>query len=261
MTETDALPQPDNELIDRIVDGALSPAALRAAIVRLDGLPDGWKRCAVAFLEAQCWRDSFQAMGRSASSPDQFNSSPVTLDLAPTRPATPRWLRGVLAATIVGASFTIGWLSHGARPQTPAELALSRLPNATFVKPVGGSQPQLAAAQVDEGPIPAQSAQQPASDDEIGNPRAELVQTVARLRIGDDNARTEVPILAGPGITEDWLKQQPPPVSEHGQAVFQRHGYQVDQLRRLITTVTADGQRMTVPVDQVQIRYVGNQSL
>jgi hypothetical protein len=84
---------------------------------------------------------------------------------------------------------------------------------------------------------------------------------VARLRIGDESSGTEVPILAGPGITEEWLRHQPPLVSEHGQVVFQRHGYQVDQRRRLITTLTPDGRRVTVPIDQVSIRFTGNQSL
>ena len=90
---------------------------------------------------------------------------------------------------------------------------------------------------------------------------AELVRTVARLRVGNDTAGPEVPILAGPGITEEWLRQQPPPVSEHGRIVLQRLGYQVDQRRRLITTVMPDGRRVTVPIDQVSIRYTGSQSL
>jgi hypothetical protein len=70
-----------------------------------------------------------------------------------------------------------------------------------------------------------------------------------------------LPILAGPGINTEWLKNQPPPVSEHGQAVLQQHGYQVDQRRRLISATLRDGRRVTVPIDQVQIRYTGNNPL
>ena len=69
----------------------------------------------------------------------------------------------------------------------------------------------------------------------------------------------DVPILAGPGINEQWLRNQPPPVTEHGQVALQRQGYQVDQRRQLITTTLPDGRRVTVPIDQVQIRYTGNQ--
>ena len=46
MTDLDAIPPPDDDFIDRIVDGTLTPAELRAAIDRLDREPDGWKRCA-----------------------------------------------------------------------------------------------------------------------------------------------------------------------------------------------------------------------
>ncbi len=87
------------------------------------------------------------------------------------------------------------------------------------------------------------------------------MRAVARLRIGPENAPAEVPILAGPGVTEDWLRHQPPPVSELGQVVFQRHGYQVEQHRRLLTTVLPDGRRLAIPVDEVQIQYTGNEPL
>ncbi len=84
---------------------------------------------------------------------------------------------------------------------------------------------------------------------------------MGRLRLGRETAPALIPILAGPGINEEWLRRQPPPVSEHGQVVFQRHGYQVDQRRRLINTITTDGRRVAVPIDEVMIRYTGNQSL
>jgi hypothetical protein len=46
-------------LIDRMVDGPLPPGELREAVARLDGVPaaEGWRRCGLAFLEAQCWGD------------------------------------------------------------------------------------------------------------------------------------------------------------------------------------------------------------
>ncbi len=88
-----------------------------------------------------------------------------------------------------------------------------------------------------------------------------VVRTVAHVRVGPENAPAEVPILAGPGVTEEWLRQQPPPVSEHGQVVFQRHGYQVEQHRRFLTTILPDGRRLAIPVDVVRIQYTGNEPL
>ncbi len=84
---------------------------------------------------------------------------------------------------------------------------------------------------------------------------------MARLHIGTRSTGADVPILAGPGINEQWLRNQPPPVTEYGQVALQRQGYQVDQRRQFITTTLADGRRVTVPIDQVQIRYTGNNPL
>mgnify|MGYP007059380131 CR=1 FL=1 len=49
----------DRELdrwIDRLVDNEIAEAARRALLVELDRRPQGWRRCALAFLEAQAWR-------------------------------------------------------------------------------------------------------------------------------------------------------------------------------------------------------------
>jgi len=92
--------------------------------------------------------------------------------------------------------------------------------------------------------------------------RAPTVREVARLRIGmSDQAAAEVPILAGPGIGGRWLMEQPPPVSEHDRAVWQRQGYQLEQRRRLVSVPLADGRRAAVPIDHVQVRYIGHDPL
>ena len=155
----------------------------------------------------------------------------------------------------------MGWLGHASRSRIEAERSTSGQSTPIVTHHARDSQPPLVRTTVVDGSGPARSAPPPTLDDRFRTNPAELVRTVARLRIGDETAGTEVPILAGPGITEEWLKQQPPPVSKHGQVVLQRHGYQVDQRRRLITTLTADGRRVTIPIDQVLIRYTGNQSL
>ena len=64
MTDPDPDPNPPlAELIDRIVDGGLTPAQLRHAVGELDLAPDGWRRCALAFLEAQYWSEAFREPG------------------------------------------------------------------------------------------------------------------------------------------------------------------------------------------------------
>jgi hypothetical protein len=85
--------------------------------------------------------------------------------------------------------------------------------------------------------------------------------TVGRLHVGRTDSAPSVPILAGPGIDEQWAWNQPSPLTEHQEALLEQNGYQVDRRRRLIRATLPDGRRITVPVDQVQLRFTGNDPL
>src|SRR5437660_1111223 len=43
----------DDRLLDRLVDGELPDAERRKLLLKFEKEPDGWRRCALAFLEAQ----------------------------------------------------------------------------------------------------------------------------------------------------------------------------------------------------------------
>ena len=54
MNDTHEFESNDNQrLIDRLVDGELSEHERRTLLESLDTTPDGWRRCALTFLEAQ----------------------------------------------------------------------------------------------------------------------------------------------------------------------------------------------------------------
>jgi hypothetical protein len=166
-----------------------------------------------------------------------------------------------MAAAVVTAAFALGWLGHAARPGMTTH-GTSVTPPGPVVSPSENAFAHASSAtrgiDPDAGSLP--DSRRHRENPPRRNPTP-VVTTVARLNFGPAGSRAEVPILAGPGINAEWLKRQPPPVSEYDQAVFQRHGYQVDQRRQLITTVTADGRRIAVPVSQVLIRHRGNQTL
>src|SRR5438477_7928584 len=44
--------------LDRLVDGEVAEPQRRALLSRLEQSPGGWRRCALAFLEAQAWREA-----------------------------------------------------------------------------------------------------------------------------------------------------------------------------------------------------------
>jgi hypothetical protein len=57
----------ENLLIDRLVDGELSSDERRQLLSDLEGQPDGWRRCALAFVEAQVLRSNLRQLMTSNS--------------------------------------------------------------------------------------------------------------------------------------------------------------------------------------------------
>jgi hypothetical protein len=98
-----------DQWIDRLVDGELSDDERRALLAKLDAEPDsgGWRRCALAFLEAQAWREAFAPVAARALPVP----APVVAVRRPPRLAmikTP----AALAASVLLA-FSVGWFSRG----------------------------------------------------------------------------------------------------------------------------------------------------
>lgn len=105
------------ERIDALVDGTLGPEALAALLGELEASPEGWRRCALAFLEARAW-------GEALSVP-----RPVEL--------RPRWPRRLAVAAGVLAAFGLGWSTHRpgeARVTTVAAVAPAAPPPAVVIE-------------------------------------------------------------------------------------------------------------------------------
>jgi hypothetical protein len=160
----------------------------------------------------------------------------------------------------VAASFALGWLGRSVQTRsTTTETRLVQSGRDRDTKGTEAISEQADAASARPEPLP-----RPVSWRSDGNrvPTVnEVVRSVGHLHIGGDRSGADVPILAGPGINEQWLRNQPLPVTEHGQVALERQGFRVDQRRQFITTTLADGRRVTIPIDQVQIRYTGNHPL
>jgi hypothetical protein len=259
MTEPDAINPGLDRFIDQIVDGALTPAELRAAVDRLEREPDGWKRCTLAFLEAQCWRESFRTLDESEKS----HAACATLSVPSVgRIGTGRrWILGPIAAGIIAASFALGWYGHGARSLSSRQGVTVVQSNAERRSPAGDSQSgtvrpaTFALPQKTDLP-----AWRPGRDGSVPTVQ-QVIRWAGQLPAGAGNNQSGVPMLAGAGNYAEWLRHQPSPITEYEQVALNRQGYQVDQRRRLITKILPDGRRVMIPIDQVQIRYTGNHPL
>jgi hypothetical protein len=151
MTIMDPLENEDR-WIDRLVDGELSGDERRALLARLAAEPGGWRRCALAFLEAQAWREAFAPVASTAGPvPAATLTSPKVQRLAVARTAV------ALAASLLMA-FSLGWLSRG-QADSPAALVARNDPTpmpttttATTVNDPDTTEPETVAEQ--QGPPP-----------------------------------------------------------------------------------------------------------
>src|SRR5215475_9140780 len=65
MAMTDSFDGPGAEAqrwVDLLVDGELDDARQRQALLALEAQPDGWRRCALAFVEAQTLKREMRGM-------------------------------------------------------------------------------------------------------------------------------------------------------------------------------------------------------
>jgi hypothetical protein len=257
MTDPDSTSSHDDDIIDRIVDGDLGPTELGAALDRLDREPDGWKRCTLAFLEAQCWRESFRALDPPVRVSVGAPSQPMPREPLRRNRLSSNWRHGVMAAGIAAVSFAMGWLVQPAQPPAPAQNGITPTPTVIAThEEVAPKAPAESPRIVESSEPVGEFARPPLKPRFVPDPR-ESVVTVAHLRVGS----AEVPIVAGPKIDEQWVRNQPPALNEYQRALLERHGYQVAQHRRIITAALPDGRSVTVPIDQVQVRYAGNNPL
>lgn len=101
--------EPNDAIFDRLVDGELSPHDRHELLASLDQSDDGWRRCALAFLEAQAWGREMKAFVAEPA-PSQVHL-PVVRSTSSTVFSAARWL--ALAASLLLA-FYLG------KAQTPS---------------------------------------------------------------------------------------------------------------------------------------------
>jgi hypothetical protein len=115
----------DNLIFDRLADGELSNAERQELLASLDDRADGWRRCALALLEAQTWRRDFKSFVTQMAPPTVVQVAaavPPELPARPMRGRTDRWL--TLAASALVA-FGVGWGVRGSDSDQPVNQQLA----------------------------------------------------------------------------------------------------------------------------------------
>jgi hypothetical protein len=230
-------------LLERLAAGDLDGPSRRELFAGLDREPALWRRCALALLEA---RELEQALGdwkaecsseivprprRRSPCPDEFSRTAVD-----SAPATP----GAALPRIQGRR----WRAH------PLALAASVLVAFGLGMTMRGSgiAPQVALN------VPSDSAQT--------SPRAKPAHQEGALVAAAGQAESREHDRADP-IRDDARRSTPDSAERlpaYVRSQLERRGYRVDSRHGVVPVALPDGRRVMLPVDQLQLNYVGRKS-
>ncbi len=225
---------------DLLVDGELSEADRRALLLQLEHTPDGWRRCALAFLEAQSWKAELaQIVPAAALESARPGPAPQAEPVVPqAEPGFPQAVRGGR------------WQSWRQAVATTLAIAASFLLTLVVVRGwSGGSLHSPEGSVVTKAIAPFQPGK-----------TADTWETVTLAADGQPET-FRVPALHRDTLDESLLENVPDVVSPDLQRAFEQSGHRVVQQREIVPIQMKDGRRLVVPVDHVQIHYVGRPSL
>jgi len=239
-------PTSDDRRFDLLADGELNESTRRELLSRLDDEPGGWRRCALAFLEAQSWRHEFRTLGGESSA-----------ELHTSRPAG--WFRfggpaGTLlamAASFVVALVLVGLVQGICNPGTPGGG-----PETSGIV----DQVEMEGAVHEAGPTDSRTPDLPGKPESVP-PKVWLVGVPGAA--GPEGEGQTIPVLAveRDRLGEGWLESLPAPLSPEVLEQLRKAGLRVEQRRKLLPWRMEDGRRLVVPVDEVDLHYVGNPTL
>jgi hypothetical protein len=229
--------QDEHRLLDLLVDDELGDDRRRELLARIEASPDGWRQCALAFLESQAWRRSLRRAAREASSPgcEADRATPVRSSYRPAR----HWMGTVLAmAASFLAAFALALTWRG----VPGQPGASRPVDLAASSPRSGDR-----AETPVGPV------------DTAVPGASELQMVTLSVDGAEGKQSiEVPVIPADRYDPNWLGDQPSAVPAEVLRALRQSGHRVDQRRNLVPVEMQDGSRLFVPVDQFDVRYMGD---
>ena len=226
------LPIDDELLFDLLVDDELQEEERRQLLVRLDDTLGGWRRCALAFLEAQCLKRELRHFVRPSA-----NELPRCA--GKDRPRR-RWHLGTLLA--MAASFFVA-LGLGVLLQDALRSGDLR-PDRQF-QLVDTSQEPTGPAQPARPGVDGQTGQQP--------------WQMVTLTLDKDPDGTErvirVPAIESDKLDARWLDADRSAIPPNLREALERSGYEIRQSRQLLPLRMDDGRRVVFPLDEVDIHY------
>ena len=223
------------ELLDHLVEDELGLIQRKRIIASLDSEPNGWRRCALAFLEKQSWQRSFRQFVADKSCDDKSVLPTKTLNDKRTR-STRNWKTlgaMVVVALLAGIGIGRGW-------------SIASSPIADRVQSPVNKHESMPGSNANEA--------LPDAEDSSG------FQLVGLATFSDgNNTGRAMPILSGSTLNEESVYRHPMPLSDYEVRKLERKGWKVRQARQVVTVELVDGRRLSIPIDAVKYEFVGHE--
>jgi len=228
--------------LDRLADGELTSDEQRGLIMALENQPDGWRRCALAFVEAQAWRGELRRITAVEGTVNQ----PIAMDRSDRRNTAMHGLRWLAVAASVLMAFTLGitaqswWLA--AATNQPAKIVAVH-PE----EPIATSSEKSVAAVAE--PNSSDAATSAASG------KWQALKVTIPTADGQGEQTVEVPLVAaGEQEVKSMLAKQQPLLSDVALQALESTGHEVQQHRAYYPVQLEDGTQAVLPVDFVEVR-------
>ncbi len=216
-------------LLDRLADGELSADERRRLLESLDARPDGWRRCALAFLEAQSWREGFGEVARERVETKSAATTSSVVVAVGNRTAMKRGLAWLAVAAGLLVAVTLGVMQRDSGP------------------PIAGIEPNPNKQIVAAAP--------PAAAPDEGN--ADDALTLWVLDDGGKARSVRVPLMDAGTLDRQLGLEFQTGLSSVVRNQLQERGYDVQSKRRYAPLWLENGRPMIVPVEDTKIVPVG----
>jgi hypothetical protein len=228
MTILDDFRRDAERVLDRLVDGELGLDERRELLASLEDEPGGWRRCALAFLEAQTWR---WQMSRAAT-------EPILAQVAAPRPMGPARRRAFWGGLFaIAASLFVAFALGTRFPTTnPVMDTIAKPQTHAVARPDSMSAPGALAKADDSPQHPWETVTlTPVDGTNSGDP--------IHLRVAKEGGDEKSPLGAARSALSMLLSRS-----------FEQDGWQVNRQERLMPIDLSDGRQIVVPIEEIDLR-------
>jgi hypothetical protein len=229
--------------VDRLVDGELAQQEQRQLLVALEAEPEGWRRCALAFVEAQSWGHELRVMSdRTEQAAEDSRAASKRLARQSTLGIrrVPHWFvmaACVLLAFALGAGARDIWRGQGEREQIAN----------------GPAQPAANEQFVANAALNGNHA-----NEQVNPMQWQALKVTIPSADGQEEQTLEVPLVEGnEQKLQSLLADQSPVLPAATRQMLETSGNEVLEHRTYYPVKLDDGRHAVLPMDYVEVRYTG----